>query len=113
MSNLVLDFVRTSKTAYNAKFAVSGDFNLHVEGNYVCVINVSQATNDALQPAKVISYRTKVIDSDFAGLIYPKTISVDVSLAENPVDNRVSKFSVVGIVTGGNPTKYEEPEIIM
>lgn len=65
---------------YVAEFSATGDFNLHVERPAGGLFKVEQRTSESGQYASVedLGWRRGqgVIDLDFTGVVYPKSIKV-------------------------------------
>jgi hypothetical protein len=65
---------------YIAEFVATTDFNLHLERNEKGVLFVQQRTSEKGQYDSIrggdFAPQDKVVDCDFAGVIYPKYIKV-------------------------------------
>jgi hypothetical protein len=77
--NEILDFYNDGN-GYSVKFAVTADFNLHIEKEGNGFLYVQQRTSefgayDSIAGAD-FAPQDKVIDYDFSGAIYPKSIWV-------------------------------------
>lgn len=76
-----LNFTKIGNS-YVAEFQAPGNFNLHVETDSPCSVGVFQrtASSGAFAPVEVGGAKNygKVIDIDFTGAVWPKTIQVHV-----------------------------------
>lgn len=71
-----LEFNLTQNGTYVAEVNVTGDFNLHLETKGG-IVNMLQRGSEEGSFATVTSWsKANVIDCDFGGLVYPKTIKI-------------------------------------
>lgn len=71
-----LEFNLTQNGTYVAEVNVTGDFNLHLETKGG-IVNMLQRGSEEGSFAPVTSWsKANVIDRDFGGLVYPKTIKI-------------------------------------
>lgn len=71
-----LEFNLTQNGTYVAEVNVTGDFNLHLETKGG-IVNMLQRGGEEGSFAPVTSWsKANVIDCDFGGLVYPKTIKI-------------------------------------
>lgn len=77
-----LAFIKTNTGSWVAEFEATADFNLHIERDGTGPIRVYQRTSAegdfaAVNEFGVDNDRRTVLDVDFTGVIYPKTIKVE------------------------------------
>lgn len=71
-----LEFNLSQNGTYVAEVNVPGDFNLHLETKGG-IVNLLQRGSEEGEFAPVTSWqKASIIDCDFGGLVYPKTIKV-------------------------------------
>lgn len=77
MAELIFNLVND---AYVAEFEATADFNLHIERSKVSYVQISQKTaGENFAPVvdmPIDSKYNRVVDYDFAGVIYPKQVRV-------------------------------------
>ena len=83
-----LNFKQDSKGLYRATAAVNGDFNVHLEREASGTLIMTQRTAGTKGASFYNEVAPAVVDDDFGGNVYPKTIEV---ISSTPV--------LVGIIT--------------
>ena len=75
MANMSIDST-TGRYTYTA--SVSGNFNLHLEKDFECPVQIlvkTAGTNYA--PAHCFSGKAKVVDADFTGEVFGKDVKIE------------------------------------